>query len=202
MSAFDASTLDFYAANAVAYLEHRPDEVSEELLPFLARLKPGARILELGCGGGRDAAAMIACGFDVEPTDGVAAMAGEAERLLGSRVRVMRFDEIDAVEAYDAVVAMASLLHAPKAALPDVLHRIWRALAPGGQHLATFKTAAAPGHDEHGRYYNYPSRDEAEAMYRVAGEWAAIDFHEAMGVGYFSTPARWLTVTAVKCLTP
>ncbi len=59
------STLDFYAREAEAYATRYT--MSEKLASFLALLPPGARILELGCGGGQDSEAMIAAGFDVLP---------------------------------------------------------------------------------------------------------------------------------------
>lgn len=198
MAAHDRATLDFYEREAGTYLASRPDIVTEELAPFLARLQPGARILELGSGGGSDAAYMLALGFDVTPTDGVPAMAAAAGRRLGRPVTEMRFEELEAVDEYDAVIACASLLHVPREGLETVLHRIWRALRQGGWHLATYKTGADAGQDEFGRYYNQPERKWAETVYRAAGSWAELDFEEAMGVGYFSKPSRWLAVTARK----
>jgi SAM-dependent methyltransferase len=200
MSGFDRQTLDFYAGQAESYIGHRAKKVDAGIARFLERLTPGARILELGCGGGIDAAHMMSCGFDVEPTDGVAEMAALAESLLGRPIRVMRFDELDAVGRYDAVIANASLLHVPLTELTPILARIWRALLPGGWHFATYKTAAEQGYDEHGRYYNYLSGEEADRRYSDAGHWASIDFDERAGVGYFSAPAQWLTVVAQKGL--
>ncbi len=198
MTGFDPQTLAFYESQANAYLGHRPDDVSEELPPFLNLLPRGASSLELGCGGGRDAAFMLAHGFTVDATDGVPAMAVEAQRHPGRPVRVMRFDELAAEDNYDAVISLASLLHVPLDQLPAIVARIWRALKPGGRQLATFKTGAVASRDAHGRYYNYLSRANAEAIYGAAGDWGAIDFDERMGVGYFSAPAQWLTVVARK----
>ena len=130
--AFDPKTLAFYEAEAGAYVTARPHAVASHLSAFLDLLTPGASILELGCGGGVDAAYMIGRGFGVDPTDGVAAMTVEAEVRVGRPVRLLRFDELEAHEAYDAVIASASLLHVPRDCLPDVLSRIWRALKPGG----------------------------------------------------------------------
>lgn len=197
-SGFDRNTLDFYTRNAAHYLQSRPDAPSHELVPFLERLPVGARILELGCGGGRDAAYMVEQGFDVDPTDGSEAMAAEAEKCLGKAARVMRFDALDADEDYDAVIALASLLHVPLPGLPGILHNIWRALKSGGWHLATFKTNGEEGHDDHGRYYNYLSRNEAEQLYQEAGNWADLEFLEWQGEGWFSPPARWLQIVARK----
>ncbi len=198
MTGFDPQTLEFYANQAGPYLTRRSESADPAVADFLELLAPGARILELGCGGGAEAAYMIAKGFDVEPTEGVAEMAVQAELRLGRPVRVMRFDELNAIEKYDAVVANASLLHVPVADLAAVLSRIWRALKPGGLHFATYKTAATEGRDEHGRYYNYLSRDEAETRYRSAGHWTSLAYDEYSGVGYFSKPATWLKVVACK----
>ena len=154
MSSFDEPTLGFYSAQAKSYVGHRPDEIDPQIAQFLDLLIPGARILELGCGGGVDAVHIILRGFAVDPTDGVAEMAAIAEQRLTRDVRVMRFDELATVEAYDAVVANASLLHAPTEGLPAIYTSIWAALQPGGWHFATFKTGAASGYDRHGRYYN------------------------------------------------
>ena len=160
MSAFDETTLRFYSVEAPVYTASGPGGTSRHLDSFLDRLEPGARILELGCGGGRDSEAMIARGFNVDPTDGVAEMARQAEQRLGRPVRVMRFDELEAEESYDAVWAHASLLHVPRLHLRSVLSRIYRALKPRGLHFADYKSGGAEGRDGFSRYFNYLSRDE------------------------------------------
>lgn len=197
-AAQDQATLDFYSDNAETYVGKRPPLIAAGLAAFLPRLAPGAAVLELGCGSGVDAAAMAQLGFAVDATDGTAAMVDIANQRLARPARVLRFDELAAVAQYDAVVACASLLHVPAAALPPVLARIWTALKPGGWHFASFKTGAAPGWDAHGRYYNQPSQADAARCYGQAGPWSVLEFAQYDGVGYFSAPTRWLTVTARK----
>jgi SAM-dependent methyltransferase len=194
----DPATLAFYAAEAPVYVRSRPDEVDRYLPSFLARLPYGCSILELGCGGGIDAAYMIEQGFDVDPTDGVPAMAAQAEIRLGKPVRVMSFDELDAKNRYDAVIANASLLHVPRDGLPDILSRIWDALKPGGWHYASYKTGGTEGFDEFGRYYNHPSVAKAEALYCTAGDWSVFEVAESFEQGHFSKPSDWLCITARK----
>jgi len=137
-------------------------------------------------------------GFRVDATDGVTAMAAIANKRLAHGARVMRFDELEANNEFDAVVACASLLHVPESGLPDVLGRIWKALKSGGWHFASFKTGGAPGWDEHQRYYNYLDHTVAGEIYRSSGPWTELIFDEYDGVGYFSAPSRWLTVVARK----
>lgn len=194
----DAETLRFYEGNARSYVGARPEELSADLLAFLPRLKSGASILELGCGSGLDAAEMERLGFEVVPTDGSACMAAIASERLGRKVDVLRFEDLDDKERYDAVVACASLLHVPVEGLPEVLRRIWASLKPGGWHFASFKTDGRPERDAHGRYYNYLDREAAAAIYGLAGHWQTMVFETYDGVGHFSAPARWLTVTARK----
>jgi SAM-dependent methyltransferase len=196
--AHDAATLRFYADEARAYAARGRDGLNWRLDAFLGALAPGARILELGCGDGRDSETMLARGFDVDPTDGCGAMAREAEARLGRPVRVMRFDELDAAEAYDGVWANACLLHAPRPALPEVLSRVFEALKPGGLHVATFKAGDAEGRDSLGRYFNYLSAEAVEAVYRGVADWAFLSVQDYAGGDYEGGTRPWVAVTARK----
>jgi SAM-dependent methyltransferase len=198
MTSFDPATLEFYAREAPDYAASTASGIGRHLDGFLEKLAPGALILELGCGSGRDAAAMEARGFVVEPTDGVAEMAVQAEARLGRPVRVMRFDELDASEAYDGVVAAYSLLHVPRAGLAGVLARVWRALKPGGWHVATYKTAGGEGRDRLGRYYNYPSEQELRAAYAEAGAWCEVETEAGKGRGYEGGESRFVMILLRK----
>ena len=206
-TAYDHETLDFYATSAEPYLASRPDSVSRHLPEFLAQLSPGASILELGCGGGRDAAAMMAAGFEVDPTDGVAEIAQLAAERLGSDARVMRFDQLDACETYDAVWANASLHHVPRHQLPAILQLIFTALKPGGLHFANYKAAGSdkakdtrtPGRDSHARYYNYMSQTEMSDLYKTAADWQILSALDYMGGGGFeSQVSPWVAITVRK----
>ena len=196
--AFDPETLAFYASEAPVYAASGATGEARHLAAFVERLQAGASILELGCGGGRDATYMIERGFDVDPSDGTPEIAAQARTRLGRPVRVMRFDELEAVAAYDAVVASASLLHVPRSGLTDILSRIHRALRPGGWHIASYKGGGTEGRDQFGRYFNYLSRDQLERHYRDAGNWAAIFVEEGMGGGYDSKHGPWISITVQK----
>lgn len=194
----DNPTLDFYAAHAADYVRDGADQPSTQLLAFMAALLPGARILELGTGSGRDAAAMQARGFDIDPTDASPELAAAAEQRLGQPVRLLRFDQLDAEQDYDAVWASASLLHAPASELTDDLRRIHRALRDGGLFTASFKAGTGEGRDRFGRYYNYPDATTLMGHYAAAADWASCDLATNMGGGYDGEPTQWLWVTARK----
>jgi cyclopropane fatty-acyl-phospholipid synthase-like methyltransferase len=190
-------TSAFYDANAETYASRERRLPATRLDAFLAALPPGARILELGCGGGQDSAYMLKKGFDVTPTDGSPELAKQAEKLIGRPVTVMRFQDLENVNTFDGVWAEASLLHVPRAELPDVFTRIHRALKPGAPLHASFKSGEAEGHDDLGRYYNYPSVDWLTECLSSRG-WRDIALSEADGGGYDGKPTRWLHLTARK----
>lgn len=198
--AHDKATLRFYADEAPAYAAQGRDSPSRRLTAFMERLAPGAHVLELGCGDGRDSEAMLARGFDVDPTDGAEAMAAQAAKRLGRPVRVMRFDALEAAEVYDGVWANACLLHVPRPALTDILSRIFTALRPGGIHAATFKTGGVEGRDGLGRYFNYLSADQAEAVYRGSAAWEIASIQTYAGGDYEGGRRPWVAVTVRKPL--
>ena len=116
----DKETLEFYRSNAQAYAER---EVAKHtrLIRFLARLAPGATVLELGCGAGADSAEMLGRGFDVCPTDGSPEMASEASRRLDRPVETLLFHDINKVDAYDGVWARVCFMFPGSS-----LQRFWR----------------------------------------------------------------------------
>jgi SAM-dependent methyltransferase len=195
---YDAPTLRFYSDEAPIYATRGPGRASRHLAGFLTRLRPASRIRELGCGGGRDTEAMIQRGFVVDATDGSAAMARKAEQRTGRGVRVMRFDQLDAVEAYDGIWAHASLLHVPRSALPRMLELVYRALRPGGFHFANFKTGSSEGRDRFGRYFNYVATTHLLELYRAAAPWEVVATDEYVGGGYDGHQIAWAAITVRK----
>lgn len=191
----DEQTLTFYAQEARAYAD-RYEGVSRNLGRFLALMPPAARILEIGCGAGRDTAAMIERGFDPVPTDGSPEMAAEASRRLGRPVRTLLFDEIDEVSEYDGVWAHACLLHISLRTLPDVLRRIHRAMRPGAWFFANYKAGQGEGRDKFGRYYSYPTESALVTAYTSAADWETVEVETQRGSGYDNQPTDWLAVLA------
>ena len=165
----DARTLAAYQARAADYAARFGDRGPDaDLRAFLDAVPPGARVLDLGCGPGRSAAAMAEAGLAVEAWDAAPAMVDLA-RGRGVAARLARFDDLEARGAYDGVWANFSLLHAPRAALPGHLRAVARALRPGGRLHLGMKTGRGEGCDALGRFYAYWGACELRALLEAAG---------------------------------
>jgi SAM-dependent methyltransferase len=193
----DPATIAFYQERAPHWVFHSGERHSHQLDAFLDRLPSGAAVLELGCGGGRDAARIRERGFVIDATDATPALVARANQAFDLGARMMAFDELDAESAYAGVWAHASLLHCPRAALPDVLARIHRALTSGGWHFASFKLGESEGRDLFGRLHNFPSSEWLIAAYEQAG--FVIEAQETYaGKASDGTQRDWIDLTVRK----
>ena len=125
-------------------------------------------------------------------------MAAVASRRLGRTVETLLFQDLDAVEAYDAVWANACLLHVPRDELADVLTLIWRALKGNGRFYASYKTGDVEGRDTLNRYYNYPSPEWLRTIYTSAGNWSSLEIETGEVIGFDKKWAPMLFVVASK----
>lgn len=106
---------------------------------FVPLLPPGARILDAGCGSGRDSAHFQRLGFVVEALDASEAMVRHARALTGLPVRCCRFTDYRASVPLDAIWACASLLHVPADELPAVMAHLSAQLKADGLIYCSFK---------------------------------------------------------------
>jgi SAM-dependent methyltransferase len=169
------TTLAHYDANARSFWEGTRDhDVSQNIEALLARLGPAPqRILDLGCGPGRDLAALRALGHEPVGLDGSARFVEMAREHSGCPVLHQDFLALDLpAESFDGIFANASLFHVPGRELPRVLGELWRALRPGGVLFAS----NPHGRNEEGwngrRYGAYHDLERWRAYLEAAGfEW-------------------------------
>jgi len=123
----------WYAANAERFFADTVNSAAERMFAaFLPYLPEGGRILDAGCGSGRDAKAFLQRGFAVTAIDASPQLARLASQHAGIEVQVMRFSDVAWSDRFDGIWACASLLHVPRAELPATLRRLVGALKPGG----------------------------------------------------------------------
>lgn len=124
---------DYYESNAEGYARRTLDaDMGAQQARFLAHIPQGGRILDVGCGAGRDLAAFREGGYAAEGIEPAEALAAIARRHSGAPVRVLPVQALTDEGRYHGIWACASLLHLRRAELPKALARLGRALQPGG----------------------------------------------------------------------
>ena len=141
MSSASDANRQVYEEKAAAYDAGRARSLFEArwLARFAGCLLPGARVLDLGCGGGQPIAAwFIAEGFRVTGLDWSEAMLEIVRgRWPDGDWRKGDMRTFDLGETFDGIIAWDSFFHLTRDEQPEVLARMARHLAPGGSILVT-----------------------------------------------------------------
>lgn len=131
----DKSTIDAY--NKIADEFHSRNSVTlygREYEIYKELIGKGNKILEIGCGTGRDADQLIKLGFDytgIDASDGMLKIA--QERVREGKFKIGDFYALDfPSETFDGFWATASFLHVPKKDIDVVLSEAHRILKNGG----------------------------------------------------------------------
>ena len=190
----DRETIALYDARAADYAD-LVAEPSPRLAAFIAALPPGGRALDLGCGPGAAAATMAAAGLEVDALDASAGMVALARERYSVAARQGTFADVDTGRAHDGVWANFSLLHAPRAEMPDHLARLHAALAPGGLLHIGLKTGTGARRDGIGRLYTYYTDEEITGLLEAAG-FAVIDRETGRETGFDGVEADWIILWA------
>lgn len=164
------STLEFYNNNYEDYFKSTVAVDMSSIRQVLTqKLEPKSILLDAGCGSGRDTKAFKEAGFIVFAFDASAKMAEIAQKYTGVPVDVHEFKDLRDISFYDGVFASASLLHLNDSELSTAVDRVFVSLAPGGWVVATFKKGAGTEVDSNGRFFNYQSESNIEAVFTSVG---------------------------------
>jgi len=187
ISTYDNMAPGFAAATWEIYLESAMDS-------FAAHLLPGARILDLGCGPGRDVAHFHRRGFQAAGADLSSGMLQEARRRIDGILIQCDMRRLPVADAsLDGIWLCASLLHLPRFQAFDALLEVRRVMHPGAPLFVsvqrgegeTWKTRGGP------RLFAYYQPDELGNLVKRAGfnvdtSWEACTEH-----------ATWINLVAL-----
>lgn len=173
------------------------------------RITPEMRVLDAGCGSGRNLEYLLRSGQDVSGVD-VAERAVAAVRRLARELAPdlatdrFRVEAVDAMSFRDAefdVVLSSAVLHfaADEAHFDRMLHEMWRVLSPGG--LLVVRLASSIGIEAHvvpreGGRYLLP--DGSERF--LVDEALLLDRTRALG-GRLAEPIKTTNVQNLRCMT-
>ena len=152
-----------------AFADRRAAEVER----FARSLAPGSRVLDAGCGPGRDLARLAAAGHDPVGLELNAAFVERARR----HAPVVHGDLRDvaapfADERFDGVWADASLVHLERGAAARAIHDLAALLEPGGRLFVSVRSTGGVGwvdEPDGRRWYSVWSADELADAVVAAG---------------------------------
>ncbi|MGE6981206.1 class I SAM-dependent methyltransferase [Kluyvera intermedia] len=157
-------TLEYYQLHAQDFFSATVNvDMASLYAPFLERIPAGGRILDAGCGSGRDSKAFLQRGYAVEAFDATAEMVALATQHTGLPVRQMTFSDVDVTARYDGIWCCASLLHVRMQALPEAMERLAQALKPDGVWYVSFKYGDGERIKE-GRHFTDLNEQALEAL--------------------------------------
>ncbi|WP_035785929.1 class I SAM-dependent methyltransferase [Butyrivibrio sp. XPD2002] len=189
--------VEYYNENADSFFAGSVNaDMSEARNKFTSYIPNKSRVLDAGCGSGRDSKAFLDAGYDVVSFDASKEMCRRASELIGRDVGNMRFEDMPFDNEFDGIWASASLLHVPMTDLPRIMKKMNTALKTGGVMYASFK-------------YGNGTKMRGERKFSDFNEKSVIPLFENAGftildneVGHDNRPGRetemWVEVIASK----
>lgn len=202
------STIDYYQNNsndlAKRYESANVDSVQELII---RTFQEKSKLLELGCGTGREISFLLNKGYDVLGSDASESMLAQAllyhPELEGRLTQLTIPSPIELTqESLDGVYSIAMLMHLAKNDILASLKEVYKVLRSGGHFLFSISLIRNDvneyGYDSKGRFFSLISADEWCELCRQTGFVITSKFHNKDGLG--RDAIEWLTLIVTKPL--
>lgn len=191
-------TLDYYNKNADNFVANTISvDFKKTQDRFLDKLQ-GKRILDFGCGSGRDTKFFLEKGYEVDAVDGSEELCKAASKYTGIQVRQMLFQELAELNRYDGIWACSSILHLSKDELRIVFPKMLDALCSNGIIYTSFKYGEFEG-ERNGRFFtDFTIETFSEFIsdidnIKMEEDWITGDVRSGRG------EEKWLNLILRKC---
>lgn len=188
------STIEYYNKNAKKFIESTINiDMSHLYGEFEKNIPSGGKILDLGCGSGRDSKYFLKKGYQVTAVDASETICKATSEYLGIDVLNMNIGNLCITDMFDGIWACASLLHIKKSDMKRVLGDLLRVLNPQGVLYASWKYGEGE-RTENGKYYS----DYDENQIRDLLDLSEIKYKIWISYDQTRIDVRWINLIAYK----
>ena len=202
----DRATINYYNENSEILAELYETANMSAIHGLLLRFLPEkARILEIGCGSGRDAAFLVAKGYDVTAIEASPKMLEVAQRLnpeLADRITLASVPLQDSdrllSRQFSAVVCIGTIIHIPDQYLFEFASQVRDLVAPDGILFLSGSIRNLPSQenrDVHGRLIIERAPEEIQLLFERLG-FRLLTRHENDDT--LGRPVKWFTLVMQK----
>jgi len=161
-------TIDYYNTNAEEFYNNTVGiGLNDFYVKFLKHIPEAGKILDLGCGSGRDSLYFLEKDYDVTSLDASEEMVKLSSELTKRKTLYLRIEDIDFQNQFDGIWACASLLHIDKTLTESVYYILCNALMDGGVLYASYKYGKGTSILEDRYYNNYDEKSFTEMIDNV-----------------------------------
>lgn len=191
------SNIAYYNDNAEEFINSTVNvDMNTLYSAFEKYLFPGCRVLDLGSGSGRDSKYFAKKGYDVTAVDPSEEMCASTQKVAGIVPILMRAEDLNFREEFDAIWACASLLHVSNADMGNVLKHCVQALKSGGYMYASWKYGDGERVTKGRRYSDYTERSLSKAIrgiinLKIVSMWKTADVRN-------NNATMWINVIVQK----
>lgn len=191
-------TIAFYDRYAREFVEQTSNaSMSVMMEAFLEEIPKESKILDLGCGSGRDTKAFMDLGYQVTAVDGSLKICEEASTFTGMAVRQMDFMELEEVDEYHGIWACASILHVPYSELEELFGKLYRALKQDGILYVSFKYGSFEGMRNE-RYFTDMTMDRLRPILDQVSKLGVLKYWVSADVRENRGDEQWLNLIMIK----
>lgn len=187
---YDDNAKDFIAGTIDADMSYAQNK-------FLRYVRPNSRILDLGCGSGRDSLFFKGLGFSVTAVDGSPGMCKQASSIIGDNVRCLLFENLDYRNRFQGIWACASLLHVPKDDMQTILKKVSVAMVMHGILYVSYKYGTEQ-REKDGRLFSDYTEKNLDELFNPYNRLRVTEYWITADVRPGRAEEKWLNIICQK----
>ena len=192
------STNNYYNKNASEFYDNTVNaDMSEHYKRFEKYLVEGSRVLDAGCGSGRDSLYFHTKGYRVEAFDASEAMVKLSSQHAGLTVKHALFEDVTFEDKFNGIWACASLLHIGRELIADVLKRLAGMICNGGVFYMSYKYGDKV-YEKDGRSFNCYDENSFTRMIDTIPELRILELYKTKDLRIGKDDEYWLSAILVK----